>query len=168
MGALSNLLDLFFPPKCVFCGKVLKSGVSCVCGKCAAALPYTKGADVSQKGNFFDECVSSLHYEGAVRDSILRFKFKGAVSYADCFGSLLADCIRENLSGRYNLITWAPLEQQTRPLARVRPGDAARARRRAGARRRRGRNAHEDSYPGAVKHCRIRKRGAPTSAASTG
>ncbi len=109
MSLWSNILDLFFPPKCVFCTKVLDAGGLCICPACQKGLPYTQGGDVRQRGRFFDECVSPLRYEGAVRDSILRYKFKSALSYADCYGSLLAGCIRENLSGRYNLITWVPL-----------------------------------------------------------
>ena len=124
MGILSNILDLLFPPKCIFCGRVLDAG-PCVCQKCRDSLPYTTGADVRQKGRFFDECVSPLHYEGAVRSSILRYKFKGAVTYADCYGKLTADCIQENLKDRYDLITWVPLSVRAGALPRVRPGDAA-------------------------------------------
>jgi Predicted amidophosphoribosyltransferases len=39
----------------------------------------------------------------------LRFKFAGKASYAGCFGELLADCVRQNLYGEYDLITWVPL-----------------------------------------------------------
>lgn len=109
MGVLSSILDLFFPPKCVFCGKLLAKSTECLCDKCGRDLPFTKGAQVSQKGGFFDVCVSPLLYEGDVRKSILRFKFKGATAYADCFGKLMADCIKENLSGKFDLITWVPL-----------------------------------------------------------
>jgi competence protein ComFC len=109
MGILSNILDLLFPPKCIFCGKLLPESAECACDKCSAALPFAKGAQISQKGDFFDECVSPLLYEGDVRKSILRFKFKGATAYADCYGKLLAECIRENLSGKYDMISWVPL-----------------------------------------------------------
>jgi ComF family protein len=109
MGILSNILDLFFPPKCIFCGKILNKAADCSCDSCRAELPYAKGSQISQTGNFFDICVSPLLYEGNVRKSILRFKFKGAVSYADCYGKLLADCIREQLAGKYDLISWVPL-----------------------------------------------------------
>lgn len=109
MGIISNILDLFFPPKCVFCGKLLSKSSDCICGGCRSNLPYAKGSKVSQTGNFFDVCVSPLLYEGNVRKSILRYKFRGAVSYADCFGKLLADCIRDQLAGKYDLITWVPL-----------------------------------------------------------
>jgi ComF family protein len=109
MSFLSNLLDLFFPPKCVFCGGFLNKGADGLCPACAGSLPVTRGANVSQKGDFFDVCVSPLLYEGDVRKSILRYKFKGASTYADCYGRLLAGCIGENLAGKWNLITWVPL-----------------------------------------------------------
>lgn len=109
MGILSNILDLLFPPKCVFCRKLLSKGAVCQCEKCAGDLPFTKGAQISQKGDFYDECVSPLRYEGDVRKSILRFKFKGATAYAECYGQLMAQCIKENLDGKFNLITWVPL-----------------------------------------------------------
>jgi competence protein ComFC len=106
---LSVILDLLFPPKCIFCGKLLNKGVSSVCEKCAGALPYAKGTEIRQKGDFFDVCVSPLHYVDNVRKSILRFKFKGATAYAEYYGKLLAKCIRENLTEKYELITWVPL-----------------------------------------------------------
>lgn len=109
MGIFVNILDLLFPPKCVFCGKLLPKGTECLCDKCTAGLPFTKGAQVSQKGSFYDKCVSPFLYEGDVRKSILRFKFKGMTAYADCYGRLMASCIREHLSGRFDLITWVPL-----------------------------------------------------------
>ncbi len=109
MGIILNILDLFFPPKCIFCGKFLQKGTDCLCEKCLKGLPFTKGAQATQKGDFYDECVSPLLYEGDVRKSILRFKFKGATAYADCYGKLMAACIREHLSGKYDLITWVPL-----------------------------------------------------------
>lgn len=109
MSILTDILDLFFPPKCIFCQRFLKKGDSCLCPACTEKLPFTKGAAARQKGDFFDMCVSPLYYEGDVRKSILRFKFKGAVAYADCYGKLMADCIRENLDKKFNMITWVPL-----------------------------------------------------------
>ena len=109
MGFLSGLLDLVFPPKCVFCGKFLKKEEKNLCGSCMKELPFTEGAGVSQKGAFFDVCVSPLYYRDNVRKSILRFKFKGATGYADSYGKILGDCIRQKLAGRYDVISWVPL-----------------------------------------------------------
>ena len=110
MGFISLLLDLLFPPKCVFCGKLLDGSDSGFCEKCAKALPFTKNGG-EQSGDFFDTCVSPLYYKDNVRKSILRFKFKGASGNADAYAIILAGCIKEHLSGKYDLISWVPLSR---------------------------------------------------------
>ena len=108
MSIFSGILDLLFPQKCTFCRKLLRSGESGMCSACAQNLPYTHG-NAKQSGDFFTVCVSPLYYEGIVREALLRFKFRDATTYAGLFGKLIADCIRENLSGSYDLISWVPL-----------------------------------------------------------
>ncbi len=103
------LLDLLFPPKCTFCGKFLKTGESEICAKCRKDLPYTQGEQAKTKGDFFTVCVSPLYYQGDVRASIHRFKFKGRSNYAAAYGKLVAQCIQDHLAGRYDLISWVPL-----------------------------------------------------------
>ena len=107
--ALSVLLDLLFPPKCVFCGKLLRSGEREVCAACGRDLPWLTGAAGEQRCEFVSLAVSPLRYEGAVRESIHRCKFSGRQGYAGAYGKLVAGCVREHLSGRWNLITWVPL-----------------------------------------------------------
>ncbi len=111
MSPFSALLDILFPPRCVFCRKILRSSREAVCEKCLAKLPYT-GSGASQTGDFFSLCVSPLYYEGDVRESLLRFKFKGATGYAGTYGKLLAECIKRELDGRYDLISWVPLSRK--------------------------------------------------------
>ena len=110
MGIVSGFLDLLFPPRCVFCRRFLRDGRESVCPECQKSLPYTAHGG-EQHGDHFSVCVAPLYYEGTVRESLLRFKFKDATAYADTYGRLLADCIRENLSGRYDLISWVPLSK---------------------------------------------------------
>ena len=110
MGAFSELLDLLFPPRCVFCRKFLKRGEKSICPRCEGLLPYTNGAE--RHGDFFSVCVAPLYYEGDVRESILRYKFHEATGYAKTYGRLMADCIRERLSGRWDLISWVPLSRE--------------------------------------------------------
>ena len=111
MGLVSAMLDILFPPRCVFCRSFLKNGEREVCTECGAHLPCTVGGG-EKTGDFFTVCVSPLYYEDHVRDSILRFKFHGATGYSKTYGRLLADCIRENLTGRYDLISWVPLSSK--------------------------------------------------------
>ncbi len=108
MGFIATVLDLLFPPKCAFCRKLLKTGESGMCAACCQNLPVTHGGG-KQTGDFFSVCVAPLYYEGLVRDSLLRFKFQECTGYAGVYGKLLAACIREELPGRYDLISWVPL-----------------------------------------------------------
>lgn len=110
MGFISGLLDLFFPPRCAFCKRVLGAGETGMCKRCDKALARTRNGG-ARTGDFFDLCVSPLYYEDRVRAAILRFKFQDATAYAELFGRLIADCVTEHLAGRYDLITWVPLSR---------------------------------------------------------
>ncbi len=110
MGIFSSLLDILFPPKCPFCGKIISGGIK-VCDKCMGTLPET-GSKASQKGDFFSVCVSSFYYEDSVRESLLRYKFHEATAYAPVYSAYLAKTISEELSGRYDLISWVPLSKK--------------------------------------------------------
>ena len=111
MGIFSAFLDILFPPRCTFCRRFLRSGEKLICGGCTDKLPYTSGGG-RQTGDFFSVCVAPLYYEGHVRESLLRFKFKDATGYAKAYGKLLAQCIRAELSGSYDLISWVPLSSK--------------------------------------------------------
>jgi predicted amidophosphoribosyltransferase len=107
----SLFLDLLFPPRCIFCRKLLKNKEKGFCQACRENLPFTRGGEAVQTGQFFTCCVSPLYYSGKVRESLQRYKFAGASQYAAYYGTLLAEAIREHLSNRYDLITWVPLSE---------------------------------------------------------
>jgi len=111
MGFFSSLLDLLFPPKCVFCGRILHDKEDALCDKCVESLPYTLNGG-KQEGDYYDYCISPLYYRGAVRRSLLRFKFRGASGYAGAYGKLIADCIREHPDIGYDIISWVPLSHK--------------------------------------------------------
>lgn len=111
MNVFSAFLDILFPPRCVFCRRILGREEKEICEDCMENLPYTQNGG-KQTGDFFTVCVAPLYYEDDVRDSILRFKFKDASAYSKTYGKLLADCIRTNLTGSYDLISWVPLSSK--------------------------------------------------------
>jgi len=111
MGVLSGILDLLFPPKCVFCRRVLGRGDLGFCDRCTEALPFTDNYGI-REGDFYDFSVSPLYYRGLVRKSILRYKFSGASLYADTYARLLADCIRDCPNVEYDIISWVPLSSK--------------------------------------------------------
>lgn len=108
-GPLSVLLDLLFPPRCVFCRRLLRKGEDGLCAACRRELPWIAGPAAQQKLEFVSLCASPLWYHGLVRESFHRYKFKGFKGYAKAYGRLMGQCARDHLSGRYDLITWVPL-----------------------------------------------------------
>ena len=111
-GPVSWLLDLLFPPRCVFCGKLLATGERDFCARCQRELPWLEGPAAEQTGEFFSLCAAPLRYQGVVRDSIRRYKFKGRQGYHKAYGKLVAQCVHDHLAGKYDLITWVPLSEK--------------------------------------------------------
>lgn len=111
MGIGAFVLDLLYPPRCVFCRGFLKRQSLLICPACAKILPRTAQGGV-QRGEDFGLCYAPLYYEGAVRESLHRYKFGGASHYAGTYGALLGACLRENADGDWDLITWAPVSRK--------------------------------------------------------
>lgn len=111
-GPLGFVLDLLFPPKCVFCGKVLDTGEDGLCARCQQELPWLTDGEAELTGEFFSLCAAPLRYQDKVRDSVRRYKFKGRRGYHKLYGRLVAQCVHDHLAGRYDLITWVPLSPQ--------------------------------------------------------
>ena len=60
-GPVGVLLDLLFPPKCVFCGRLLTSGERDFCARCQRELPWLEGPEAEQTGEFFTLCASTRY-----------------------------------------------------------------------------------------------------------
>ena len=102
---LGALLDLLFPPRCVFCRRLLHRGEEGICPRCQQELPWALGAEAEQTGEFFSLCASPLWYQDH------RYKLKGVRGYSRTYGRLVAQCVQDHLAGRYDLITWVPLSR---------------------------------------------------------
>ena len=102
------ILDLLFPPRCPFCRTLLKDGEKTLCASCRRTLPWAPGAAQIQAFSHIRRCVSPLYYDGAVRRSLLRYKFRGYALYAKNYCEILANCIDEN-EVSCDIITWVPL-----------------------------------------------------------
>lgn len=107
MGILQAISDLLFPPRCMFCRKILRTGTACE--DCLQRLTRN---DTNRTGTYFLRCCVPMLYEGSVRDAIIRFKFQNQPGYATEFGRILARCIQDNLAGAYDLITWVPVSEE--------------------------------------------------------
>ena len=109
MRALDWLLDLLYPPKCVICRRLLARGEQDICPDCFESLPNFEGEKPQVGGA--DGLSVTLFYEGAVRESFLRFKFGGSAFYAQTYGAWMAHTIRDKLAGKYDVLTWAPVSR---------------------------------------------------------
>ena len=111
MRLLRWLLDLLYPPKCVVCGKLLDEPGP-VCRRCLDTLPEYDGAAPGVR--FTSGGAVSFYYEGALRESFLRFKFGGLQHYGAVYAAWMAHTIADKLAGRYELVTWAPVSRARR------------------------------------------------------
>ncbi len=104
------LLDLLYPPKCVFCARVLETGHG-VCPDCLKMLPRTKNGG-ARKVSFLRTVYAPLYYEGDVRASLHRFKFGGVAGYAGEYAALMKESLDEGGAPEFELISWVPLSRK--------------------------------------------------------
>lgn len=104
-----TILDLLFPPKCAFCGE---HGVHGICEVCEKMLPWCDTPLHERAG--IGTCVAPLRYEGAVRESLLRFKFRGGRGNAEGYGKILAQCVAEHFGGEFDMVTYVPVSEKRR------------------------------------------------------
>lgn len=96
---------LLFPPKCVLCRKLLRKDETDLCHTCRAETPDFKKANKSIP--FLAGWTAVWYYMDNVRQSILRYKFSNARSYADFYGRMLAmRLLQEEVT--FDILTWVP------------------------------------------------------------
>lgn len=103
------LMDVLFPPKCVLCRGLLKEAETDLCHTCRTEAP--EHPNRKTKPQFLDSFAAVWYYEGSVRKSLLRFKFRGARSYAGCYGRHLAMVLSKTDPESYDLLTWVPVSR---------------------------------------------------------
>lgn len=108
MKLYHRLMQLLYPPKCVLCRKLLTEEESDLCGQCRRDTPEVSE---SRKLPYLAKQTSLWYYEGSVRESILRYKFRGSRSYSEIYGRLLAmKLLQENIS--FDILTWVPISRR--------------------------------------------------------
>ena len=129
--SISKLLDLLYPGRCALCDCLLKKNEPYICRDCAPLIRFRNertcvkcgrplaGRAGEKNGNEnepeaeicdecsgraypFAECVAPFAYSGAIRDSILRFKYHDRPEYARFY----AACMFHYAAGKIRL--WRP------------------------------------------------------------
>lgn len=106
MRAAHEFLELIYPRKCILCGKILHKDETDLCRKCRMDIPayHRFGRKLPQIADF----TAVWYYEDRVRESLIRYKFGNARSYAPAYGRLAAMRILEDLEPA-DVITWVPV-----------------------------------------------------------
>jgi len=113
VNPLRCLLDLLYPPKCPFCGRILERGEEGWCASCQDKLPWT-GPDDAKAVDSCGACLSPLWYRDGARDGMHRYKFGGGQGHAELFGQLMAQCLQDRWDRPADLVTWVPLHPKRR------------------------------------------------------
>ncbi len=113
-----NVKDLFFPPRCPFCGKVKKEKGPCenclssaeeltgvVCHTCGAHPEY---CCCGRMPNQFERNVSCYYYKGAARQLLLRFKLRNCPQLAPFIAHRMAQHIRGRYAAHFSAICFVP------------------------------------------------------------
>lgn len=109
MRLIHHISRLIYPPKCLLCRRLLEKQELDLCGDCrvnAPECPVKRGTPP-----FVEGWLALWHYEGAVRRSLLRYKFHHKRHYAAGYGRLLAMKISREREEAYDLITWVPISR---------------------------------------------------------
>ena len=108
------ILDLLFPPRCVFCGEIIPPGTQ-VCRACAETVTpcgTIRRLELPEDGGQIP-CAALYPYEDKVRASILRYKFHGEKQNAEYYAEKLAAFVKLAYPGiAFSLVTWVPLSEE--------------------------------------------------------
>lgn len=123
MGLFDMLVNVVYPPKCIFCQQLLSHDITChICSTCYAKLPFAGEAllTTSQDGDKSncDGAISVFQYTGMVKDSLIRFKFYSKPSYYKTYARLIAYRLTKMIDiMQYSMVMSVPLHKQ-RELSR--------------------------------------------------
>lgn len=118
------VLDIFFPNRCPFCGKVIKWNENC-CEKCFAEIPYITTEYCKKYGKencicsevqiSYDGCASVTYYSGIIKDGIVKFKTDKALNLVDVFESDLYNNLNRITDiSNIDFVTFVPMNKSAK------------------------------------------------------
>ena len=117
MNLFERIMNLIFPPKCIFCNKIMDDLADLhICQECYKKVIFLgdnllgiAGQDTA-KG--CDAAVSVCRYAGIVKDSLIKFKFYNKPGYYRTFARLLTKYIfKVTNSIKFDMIISVPLHK---------------------------------------------------------
>ena len=84
---LEKALNILFPPKCIFCGKINKDSI---CKKCEIKINYLKKDKIKKMPNEnFTYHIYAYDYKNEIREKMLDLKFQDKPETSEAFAKLL-------------------------------------------------------------------------------
>ena len=131
---LANMgLDLLFPPKCIFCGQIMRIGTTfemcslckdrlsfiqrIACQKCGKPIVVKDQEDVcsdcKKTNHLYTAATSVFVYSGTVQRALQRMKFEGRRRYAIVFGFLMANQLKKMKNWPIiDIVVYTPLHKK--------------------------------------------------------
>ncbi len=111
-GWLRNGVRLLYPEKCVLCGDIITGEGRELCAKCRRNLPRTNESSRIQYGIYFSRCLSPMQYQGELRASFRRYKFRGQWQYSALYSRWMLEALgHEAANWPIDVVTWIPLNR---------------------------------------------------------
>ncbi len=107
------LLDLLYPPKCVYCNCALPSSNQHACEICKQTKPFLQNSTRPLTGEYFHSCYSVAWYSGNIRKAMIAYKFQRKRYYVSSFSIALSECISHHYTNHFDVITWVPASKKT-------------------------------------------------------
>ena len=113
-AVFQTLGDMLFPPRCLFCDALVYPGWE-ICETCekdiSASLAIRRMKPDASGDTVW--CLTPFHYEGRIKESLMRFKFRGHREYAPYYGRKIADGVREQWREEtFTVVTAVPLSKR--------------------------------------------------------
>lgn len=108
----AKLLDLLYPPHCVFCGSALPAGEA-VCGDCKRSIfcvNTVRRMNLGGKGKDI-LCMAPYLYRDQVRSSIKAFKFHGHKEFAGFYAESIAAQLKTEPGFCADIVTAVPISK---------------------------------------------------------
>ena len=103
----SWLLDLFFPPKCVLCKRLLSREETDICNHCRQNAPEIEKPKF--RLSFVAGWTALWYYKDRPRVSLIHYKFRGKRSYASAYGRTLALHLQKKGFDKYDVLSFIPV-----------------------------------------------------------
>lgn len=105
-----KLTELFFPPRCPYCGAVIKTE-EMACEDCFSSFPE----EPFVRRLYGETCIAPFRYDGIFRRAVIRFKFYGKRQYAQRLARAVFGALKKEYPNAvFDVVTCVPLSEKRR------------------------------------------------------